>query len=187
VTPPCHGQHALFDSVVWEHHLQAKALCDACPLIDACRRLLADVQASNSAGRAGGPRGTWAGQLLGAAPGRPRIKVKRPRKVKRPSKTQRGVTHRVCTRCGVDLGLVHPSTKYCTSCRTQARRESHRRHKERAGRRTEKYSEADRRRAHNRYVQGDRTPWVVEANREYKRVHARRLREARRGSQEDAA
>jgi hypothetical protein len=61
MTPPCRGQHALFDSTDVEDHLKARDICAACPLIDACRAEVADMLAN--AGYYGHPEGTWAGEL----------------------------------------------------------------------------------------------------------------------------
>jgi hypothetical protein len=61
MTPPCRGQHALFDSTEVEDHLKAREICATCPLIGACR---AEVTAIlENAGYYGHPEGTWAGEL----------------------------------------------------------------------------------------------------------------------------
>lgn len=67
MTPPCHGKSALFDSTDATSHLEAVALCHACPLIDECRDLLADTRRLWGAGENYGPRGTWAGEFIGKA------------------------------------------------------------------------------------------------------------------------
>ena len=58
----CIGQHALFDSTDPRDHYAAAELCDACPLIEACRDHLQQVAAT--AGYYGHPEGTWAGLLI---------------------------------------------------------------------------------------------------------------------------
>ena len=61
--PPCAGQWKLFDSVDLFDHQRARAMCQTCPLIDACRsrlNLARDEQHANY-----GPQGTWAGELVG--------------------------------------------------------------------------------------------------------------------------
>lgn len=62
-TPPCVGLHRIFDSVDTADHRRAKELCDACPIIDACRTRLAETQAEATKPY-GLPAGTWAGQYL---------------------------------------------------------------------------------------------------------------------------
>lgn len=61
-TPPCSGRWELFDSVHAADHMEARALCATCPVIDACRQLAANV--ASTAQPKCGPQGTWAGQLL---------------------------------------------------------------------------------------------------------------------------
>ena len=61
MTPPCTGQHALFDSTDVTDHLKAREICAGCPLIEACRENVADILAN--AGYYGHPEGTWAGEL----------------------------------------------------------------------------------------------------------------------------
>lgn len=68
---PCVGRSWLWDSTDFWEHQEAAAKCHECPAIDACRRLLAEVQADVSpAMRAagGGATGTWAGELVGKSP-----------------------------------------------------------------------------------------------------------------------
>lgn len=64
-TVPCAGKWALFDSTRPDHHREAAAICATCPLahLAACRANL--EQTLRLAHRRGGPRGTWAGQLVG--------------------------------------------------------------------------------------------------------------------------
>lgn len=47
------------------HHQEAAALCAACPALDACARLLHDTMLDFGYGPNRGPRGTWAGRLVG--------------------------------------------------------------------------------------------------------------------------
>lgn len=63
----CAGLHWLFDSTLQADHEQAAALCAQCPVIDWCRDRLRQEETISSTMRAagGGPRGTWAGQLVG--------------------------------------------------------------------------------------------------------------------------
>lgn len=64
----CVGKPELFESNDWADHSKAKALCDACPVIDECATLLREVWTE---GRNGGqPTGTWAGRLIGQPTGR---------------------------------------------------------------------------------------------------------------------
>lgn len=61
--PPCTGHWDLFDSVNVHDHRFARSLCAACPLIVACT---AELHATRRAAKPGyGPRGTWAGRLVG--------------------------------------------------------------------------------------------------------------------------
>ena len=73
ITPPCYGQHVLFDSVNLLDHLVAKEICDTCPIIDACAKEMESAIADSTSG--GRPEGTWAGQLLD--PERPRSSERR--------------------------------------------------------------------------------------------------------------
>lgn len=63
---PCYGKSALFDSTEANDHYEARALCATCPMIDACRDLLAKAKKSSVAG--GRPIGTWAGELMRTNP-----------------------------------------------------------------------------------------------------------------------
>lgn len=65
MTPPCAGRSALFDSTFPTDHAEAAAICRACPLIDGCRELLAETRRAWGSGENYGPRGTWAGELIG--------------------------------------------------------------------------------------------------------------------------
>jgi hypothetical protein len=71
---PCIGRWWLFDSTWPADHREAKKLCDTCPALIACRALLREEQAIAKtlllAG--GGPRGTWAGRLVGKSDQRAR-------------------------------------------------------------------------------------------------------------------
>lgn len=64
---PCVGHPLLWESVTIEDHRQAAELCAACPALNACRELLREELAISHTMRAagGGPRGTWAGKLIG--------------------------------------------------------------------------------------------------------------------------
>ena len=52
---PCAGKSALFDSIHAGDHLEARALCDTCPVVEWC---------ASQRGRYG--EGTWGGKLYGA-------------------------------------------------------------------------------------------------------------------------
>lgn len=64
ITPLCVGKSALFDSTHPADHIEAKALCDACPAIEACRRLRDDTRRGSGYAQAS-LEGTWAGELYG--------------------------------------------------------------------------------------------------------------------------
>ena len=119
--PPCAGKWQLFDSTHPDDHELARQFCVACPLIGECRRQLEQARVSGrTAIRGGGPRGTWAGQLMG----------------------------------GPD-------------------RVSTAKHAEEEAR----YDEDDARRAHARFIAGERDEWTVIGNRVYDRRRTRRRRE----------
>ena len=61
-TPPCASQPRLFDSTHPADHIVARGICNRCPLLDACRKYLADVQRDATAESR--PEGTWAGEFL---------------------------------------------------------------------------------------------------------------------------
>lgn len=65
--PPCVGLWWLFDSTEQADHRRAADLCATCPRLDACRnQLAAELDMSHTMRAAGGgPRGTWAGELVG--------------------------------------------------------------------------------------------------------------------------
>lgn len=74
-TPPCAGRWELFDSIDHADHRRARALCGICPMRATC---LAELEAATEASHCGikyGPRGTWAGLLVGL----PRMSVQRAR------------------------------------------------------------------------------------------------------------
>ena len=62
-TPPCAGQHELFDSTDYRDHLAARAICYDCPFIAECRDRL--KQTLELVVWGGNPQGTWAGELYG--------------------------------------------------------------------------------------------------------------------------
>lgn len=64
----CAGKWWLFESTSMTDHVEARALCDACPARAACALLLVDVLANCHGTResGGGPVGTWAGRLYGS-------------------------------------------------------------------------------------------------------------------------
>jgi hypothetical protein len=61
MTALCAGKADLFESTAPADHAAAKALCARCPIFIQCQTILQDTQRTWP----GGPRGTWAGQLLG--------------------------------------------------------------------------------------------------------------------------
>lgn len=66
MTAACVGMWALFDSIDVADHIVARRLCETCPMLTDCRRLLREAkEAADGAGHSGGPQGTWAGQLIG--------------------------------------------------------------------------------------------------------------------------
>lgn len=71
---PCAGMWDLFDSTDWFDHRRAKQLCDTCPMIAACRESLAEARSTQYSAYYG-PRGTWAGELLGTDERRSQIRV----------------------------------------------------------------------------------------------------------------
>lgn len=63
MTTPCFEKSALFDSESLDLHAEAKALCNTCPALAACRLNLRDTIAAHGYDASVGPRGTWAGKL----------------------------------------------------------------------------------------------------------------------------
>jgi hypothetical protein len=63
----CVGMHWLFDSTYPSDHQIAKKICSTCPALTACRQALKHELAISAtlAMHGGGPRGTWAGRLVG--------------------------------------------------------------------------------------------------------------------------
>lgn len=61
---PCYGRAPLFDSVDMSAHIEAKALCDTCPVLAACETNLQDTIRAHRFDYSCGPRGTWAGRLM---------------------------------------------------------------------------------------------------------------------------
>jgi hypothetical protein len=63
----CIGQPLLFESTLPGDHEVAKALCEKCPALAACRELLREEFdiARTLLTCGGGPTGTWAGQMVG--------------------------------------------------------------------------------------------------------------------------
>lgn len=73
--PPCAGQWSLFDSVNIHAHRRARVLCATCPLLTACT---AELEATRNAAKPGyGPRGTWAGRLVGVMKAEDRARTRR--------------------------------------------------------------------------------------------------------------
>lgn len=64
MTTPCFQKSALFDSEAPDLHAEAKALCDTCPQIAACKANLKATIEAFGYDHSTGPRGTWAGKLL---------------------------------------------------------------------------------------------------------------------------
>lgn len=61
----CRGMGPLFESTNLVDHYEAKLICAECPAIEACRALLEAELTGSAWSRCAGPRGTWAGELLG--------------------------------------------------------------------------------------------------------------------------
>ena len=61
----CIGLHDLFDAVSIPAHQEARAICDTCPVIAACREHYLKVR--KAAGASGAPEGTWAGVRRGTS------------------------------------------------------------------------------------------------------------------------
>jgi len=61
--PACVGKVKLFDSTDPIDHMQARAICEACPILNDCRQRLHDAKAEWGYSIHFGPRGTWAGTL----------------------------------------------------------------------------------------------------------------------------
>jgi hypothetical protein len=73
--PPCAGKWHLFDSTNIHAHRVARSLCDSCPFIVACT---AELEATRRAAKPGyGPRGTWAGRLVGVLKAEDRARTAR--------------------------------------------------------------------------------------------------------------
>lgn len=85
--PPCAGRWELFDSTNYADHLIARTYCQKCPLIEQCQERLEEAAALRLSGVTdGGPRGTWAGQMIGAGSKpkvRPIVTIKVPSDVRR--------------------------------------------------------------------------------------------------------
>ena len=63
--PPCAGRWELFDSTDIHDHREARRLCGGCPIVTECRSQLEATIADSHLGMKYGPRGTWAGSLMG--------------------------------------------------------------------------------------------------------------------------
>lgn len=134
---PCVGQHDLFDSTDADDHELARAICEGCPVIDACASRLEELRTTV---QFGGPEGTWAGQLIiyGRVTRRRELRSQVPRKNGRPSGTPA---------CGTEQGFQ--AHKYrrpkgqpidCEDCRkAHAEHERNRA----AERRAERYAERE--------------------------------------------
>jgi hypothetical protein len=66
-TVPCAGLWRIFDSTKLADHQEAAALCATCPILEDCNASLTETL-KRAYKKRHGPRGTWAGQLLGHAP-----------------------------------------------------------------------------------------------------------------------
>ena len=65
--PPCAGKWALFDSTDLIDHIEARAICQECPIRLQCADELKSTRRAAMADKTYGPAGTWAGELVGAA------------------------------------------------------------------------------------------------------------------------
>lgn len=63
--PPCAGRWELFDSTDVLDHREARELCNACPMLADCHDRLLAASKHVYGGPEYGPRGTWAGTLIG--------------------------------------------------------------------------------------------------------------------------
>jgi hypothetical protein len=68
VQPECANNPELFESEDLAEHMEAKKVCDACPLIAACQKNLENTIRIWGYDRNCGPRGTWAGTLYSPPP-----------------------------------------------------------------------------------------------------------------------
>lgn len=104
VLTPCDGRQDLFDSVDREMHYVAKAVCETCPLLEACKAYRDETYREY----AGFMRGTWAGRLYGAPPER---RKPRDRKRDRSREVQRDCE---CVDCG--FTARHYGRGLCGAC-----------------------------------------------------------------------
>ena len=65
---PCVGQSALFDSTHPDDHVRAKAICETCPILEACLREFLACRAEYPISKSTGFSGTWAGMLVDPDP-----------------------------------------------------------------------------------------------------------------------
>jgi hypothetical protein len=73
--PPCAGHWDLFDSVNIHSHRLARSLCETCPVLLTC---IKELDATRRAAKPGyGPRGTWAGRLVGVEKAEDRARIRR--------------------------------------------------------------------------------------------------------------
>jgi hypothetical protein len=72
---PCLGRWSLFDSTNVHSHRVARSICAACPFIAECAE---ELEATRRAAKPGyGPRGTWAGRLVGVQKAEDRERTRR--------------------------------------------------------------------------------------------------------------
>lgn len=112
--PACLGHADLFESEELVKHMEAKAICDACPVMAACQKNLEDTIREYGYGPHVGPRGTWAGKFYAPEATRAvKVSAKERRKSKRANPTPRDV-------CGTVRGAWrhrHYHERTCEPCK----------------------------------------------------------------------
>jgi hypothetical protein len=140
VTPPCVGQHQLFDSLYEDDAALALQVCAACPLRDNwCADLLEVVreEATPSGGTYSGPQGTWAGEHIVPKRDDPPPPPTKPDKQRDAAEAKRLCNERretsrreqrLCLDCGSPAAA---NRRLCTRC--QQRRNDYQRNRTRKG------------------------------------------------------
>jgi hypothetical protein len=137
-TPLCAGKWDLFESTAPADHEAAKSLCVKCPMSIKCVELLLDTQRTWP----GGPRGTWAGQLLGLKNGGwkgvcPACNAADGDTCKSPNGNTLSKAHSarvatsppLCGICGTEFNYKDGRFRYCSdNCAQISRRLSYERH-----------------------------------------------------------
>lgn len=186
---PCAGRWDLFDSTDQADHLEARAMCDACPALTWCRDYARNVaETAPHIDTSSAMTGTWAGLLYGRQGHRAGTPGRGKREVLPLNDIEEGMTADEVRRAASAYRRGDRSEWACKGRRIYNRHSDERRtsvaesatrgaeKRDRIAREDATFSDEDARSARAAHNRGDRSEWAVTGYRVYQRRNRQRAR-----------